>query len=207
MTEAKQPIIIVGLSRSGTSYLSRLLTANGVQMCEWEMHGVEEADIYCVNLVEHLTNAPDESVIPFAHNPSTQFVDRLRWFRSRREGSATWGFKEPMIFEFLPVYAELWPNAKYITCVRNAMSTAWSIKRRLPGAEDMTDQQLIHKLAMRLAHICAVVATSKIQMHYFNYDAEPMREFVALSGYLGLELKGWDTFKAVQSSRSIEFTQ
>lgn len=196
-----EPIIIIGLARSGTTYLARLLEKHDVKMYDWEMLECEEVDIWAANSVEIQRNKPDMAALPFRYAPSGKFIERLKEYHVKRNEGHLWGFKEPQICCLLPAYFEVWPNASYVCCVRNCLSSAWSDKFRHNQLMGAKDEAVMAEYALRLANVARVAAESKINIHLFNYDGNAVCEFLALGQYLGMDLKGWDTFKRSEASR------
>ena len=185
----QRPIIIVGMARSGTTWLARLLHAQGISMWDWDSTHAEDGDIWGWLSAEMLLNKPDYGMIPFAYIPSKDFLDRLRSYGDRRqeEAPAGWGFKEPRISRMLKAFLEVWPRGRYILCLRNPLSVVWSQRAR-KGAS-LTEQQHLRNDTTALANVLACFAGREGDLHVLNYDSDPKVEIAALAEFLKREIR------------------
>ena len=192
---APQVIIIVGLARSGTTYLSRRLHEKGIPMWGWEMTHGEDADVWGLNTVEGVVNPPIENQAPYAYAASDEMLARLVAYKAKREVGCdgAWGFKDPRIVHLLAAYVDVFPSALYVCCIRNPLSIVWSQLKRKPRLVDAPGNYAV--MGLRLAHIAAMQQNHKLNMHWFNYDGNMEDESVALSEKVGVDLElanGWE---------------
>jgi len=198
------PIIIVGMQRSGTSWLARTLHAQGIEMYDWDFSGyAEDGDIWGWNSVEMMDNPPNQNAMPFTHKPSKHFTDRLEAYADFRDKGKPWGFKEPRIAMLLGAYAEIFPAAKYICCVRNILSLIWSQVGRNNNLKAARDSQYLPPVALRICNVAYVAEQQGLDLHFFNYDAEIGAEQEAMSKFLGRSVDLSD-FKRSESRRGYE---
>lgn len=203
----RRPIIIAGMARSGTTFLSKLLHNSGIPMWDWEITHGEDGDLWGWNSVEMIANKPNENTLPFTYVPSPPFIERLRWYRGMREERCSlplWGFKEPRIIRFLQAYIEVFPDALYIFCLRNHLSTIWSQAGR-KAIEGPCGEPVLIPLSMRVAHAGFLSVMHKLDTFWFNYDAEPAAEFAALEAKLGIPLPSHTEFRWKQAGRGLDY--
>ena len=198
------PIIIIGMQRSGTSWLARTLHAQGVEMYDWTFgNHAEDGDIWGWNSVEMLGNPPDQKAMPFGYTPSNHFISRLEAYQDFRDKGKPWGFKEPRMVMLLGAYAQVFPTAKYICCVRNVLSLIWSQIGRNNNIKPARPSQYIAPVVLRMCNVAYVSEQQGLDIHYFNYDAGIEGEQKALNEFLGMEIDLSD-FKRSEASRGYE---
>ena len=191
-------IIIPGIFRSGTTYVTTAIENAGVKMNDWKMQFNEDADIWGWNRCEKLTNEVDGRTVPFSWEPSKDFLERLQWYKDRNEGKS-YGFKEPSIIHMIKAYAMIWPEAKYILCVRSALSSIWSQRAR--GNIETSDLNSLGVYGQHISNFCAVAILHKLNVHFFNYDGDSEQERQGLSDFLGLDIS-FDDWKWSPGYRS-----
>lgn len=151
------PVLVVGMHRSGTSILSRILDDLGLflgrdvdghhesrhfqRINKWMLRetgftwdrpeGIEEAWSR-PGLVEGLADHVDFLL------SSARSASYLGWIRYLRTGSPTnlatpWGWKDPRTSLLLPVWSHLLPEARVLHIVRNGVDVAASLRRRHRG--------------------------------------------------------------------------
>jgi len=138
----KNPLIIIGMHRSGTSLLAQWLYRCGLHIGNELMvaNGANEQgyfeDMDFVRLHENLLKSsalPDTGLtdkdIPELSSPNKENMTRL--LESKDTGSAPWGWKDPRTCLFLPVYRQLLPHAKYILIYRDYKFCVHSLIRRM----------------------------------------------------------------------------
>jgi len=146
-----QPVIIMGMHRSGTTLLARLLDRLGLFLGS-HVEGHHEA-IFFLRLNELILrqaraswDRPDP-ICDFWHHPEIMWMtlhcvesDLLSWrsvqylgwrhffrYRSLARFDRPWGWKDPRNVLTLPLWAELFPGAKIVYIVRHGVDVARSL--------------------------------------------------------------------------------
>lgn len=151
---SKPPVIVVGMHRSGTSLVSRMLTRAGLYM-GFNLDANHEARFFnrynawllssaggrwdtpdCMNYLYR-----DETGVAMAVEylkeqiSSIQTLDYFglkRFFRYRSLERITepWGWKDPRNTVTLPLWLQIFPDAKVVHVVRNGVDAAVSLQKR-----------------------------------------------------------------------------
>lgn len=144
--ELNPPVIVVGMHRSGTSLLSRLLQSMGVHMGADKTVTYESKVFRSLNQqMLHNSSAtwfnPEpmwatlenpESVASEALKLEVQCTTNLRNNYWGTEGCAKklWGWKDPRTTIVLPIWLRLFQDARIVHIVRNGADVADSLLRR-----------------------------------------------------------------------------
>jgi hypothetical protein len=198
-TEVDQPICIIGMHRSGTSMVARLLNLCGVNL------GPEE---------KLLEASPDNAMGHFEHKGFLEIDDAilrcfggswdnppfldvgwendscLRDLFAQAKGlidgfktSALWGWKDPRATLLLPFWKTLLPNLRYIICIRNPLDVARSLGKRdgisLPGGTQLWSRYT-------RAAIENTEGQPRILTFYENFFSNPIDELNRLVNFGGL---------------------
>ena len=170
-------VIITGIHGGGTSFISECVSRAGIPMWGRKADSIhfEDADILEANIacLEEMNLQWHDSVLV---NHNENLYKRLQEYRDSKQGD--YGFKEPRITMLLPVYKKVWPDAKYICCVRNPLNAAMSRKNAYPSIE-VGLKKSINDMAATLKH----------DIHYFNYDGNMNEEERKLSEYIGRKVE------------------
>lgn len=148
------PIIVIGMHRSGTTLLSRLLRKSGVQM-GWLKGNDTDESLFFQNINKSLfriahsywdepkafkyalqndrfKSAAVNAVSSFLKTSSSFFY--FGKLRKKEKGFSTipfrWGWKDPRNTYSLPIWLSLFPNAKVIFIYRNGLDVANSLYTR-----------------------------------------------------------------------------
>jgi hypothetical protein len=157
---ATQPLILLGMHRSGTSLTVRLLVDLGFHMGSWLSRDAEAVHFQRVNRriykaagsdwgqVAALTAAMDteafvaaqatavqrlllrEPVLPGQRAPIVRFFGPSLWSRLEAGQSFAWGWKDPRTALTFPIWAQIFPNARWVHVVRNGIDVSISTHRR-----------------------------------------------------------------------------
>ncbi len=148
------PVIIIGMHRSGTSMVSRLLEELGLFLGNKKQQDHES--IFFVNINDWLLNQSggawdhpqafrylleNEGIRSLAETytryiiNTPQIVSYLGWslylkYRSLQNLDFLWGWKDPRSTFTLPFWLDLFPDAKVIHIYRNGIDVANSLKVR-----------------------------------------------------------------------------
>jgi len=152
---AAPPVLIVGMYRSGTTMLAQMLEQLGLYMGRNLGHGFDEP-LFFVNLndwilqacggrwddpvhLEALQSYPDlRSImadylrVNLCSPRSVSYFGWQNYREFRRHGSlaAPWGWKDPRTTFTLPMWLELFPDARIIHICRNGVDVARSVNKK-----------------------------------------------------------------------------
>ena len=155
-----QPLILLGMHRSGTSLTVRLLADVGLHMGSWLSRDAEAVHFQRVNrriykaagsnwgqvdallaamrspqFVAAQTDAARrallrEPALPGRRAPIVAFFEPERWRRVEAGEPFPWGWKDPRTALTLPIWARIFPQARWVNIVRNGVDVAISTHRR-----------------------------------------------------------------------------
>jgi LPS sulfotransferase NodH len=150
----RPPIIVVGMHRSGTSLLCRLLGMMGIHLGRDlgennESHHLQGINKHTLRAVGADWNTP-EPVIKAMQEPAftaaqaayyrthvfagvggMRYWGIRRWLALRRGGGLPlWGWKDPRTSLTLPAWLRLFPQAYVVHIIRNGIDVAISLHRR-----------------------------------------------------------------------------
>ena len=203
--DLKNPIIIPGTTRAGTTLISEALVRAGVDMYgDWCMPYCEDADTWSYGVAEIKINPPSMAQFPHKYDASLAFTDRLKGYAKRRRKQAKdsgkrWGFKDPIISRIMQPYLDVFPDAKWIFCVRNGLSCVWSQRKR--GHMEHDDFGGLTRHTSYMFNFLTCMGMAGIEPFLYNYDGVQEDEEEALSEWLGFEVKFAEAFKRSVQSR------
>ena len=147
----KAPVVycILGMHRSGTSLLTRLLSLLGVELGPdahlmaptkfnptgfWEHEGIVALNDELLARLGGRWQEPPPLAPGWERDPA---LDDLRekaraLVAADFAGRAEWGFKDPRTCLTLPFWKTLLPPMRYILCVRNPADVAHSLEHAMP---------------------------------------------------------------------------
>ncbi|HMD84918.1 MAG TPA: sulfotransferase [Terriglobia bacterium] len=172
MNELSSPIIVIGMHRSGTSMVSRMLEATGLFLGH-KKEGNNES-LFFLEIDRWLisqSGASWENPAPIRYLlenrqiramtvdymrryliDSPRVISFLGWknylqHRSLFKMPAPWGWKCPWTTFTLPLWRDLFPNAKVLHIYRHGVDVANSLRKRTLGTLEQTPaQDLYYKL-------------------------------------------------------------
>lgn len=177
----EDPVIVLGMHHSGTSILAEILHRFGVFM-QANMHHHESK--FFVDLNDRVIMGGGAN---WARNPIMPVAEvlakreearkriakhaRLKYLDAGYDGESRWGFKDPRTCVTLPLFAELYPDARYLHILRNendvATSLAASDKRGL-GIEPERE----FWIALQRQHVDRVREYGSRQRYYHEFCYE-----------------------------------
>jgi len=198
--ERDDVICIVGMHRSGTSMVARLLNLCGLYLGpeelllgpnrgnpqgHFEHMGFLEID---EALMRHfgggLYNLPPVES-GWENDPS---IEALRRKAQALIGTfadhAPWGWKEPRTTLLLPFWKKLIPNIRFVVCVRSPLEVANSLNKR--EAMPIQEGAFLWNLYMQSA-VRNTVGSLRMMTFYEDFFYEPMVEMERLLEFCGLE--------------------
>jgi len=155
-----QPLILLGMHRSGTSLMVRLLADVGVHMGSWLSRDAESVHFQRLNrriyadtgsrwgqadpliramhsqdFIERQTSATRRALFhdrSFLRRKAVieDFFGRELWAKVCQSESFTWGWKDPRTSLTFPIWLRLFPQARCVHVLRNGIDVAISIHRR-----------------------------------------------------------------------------
>lgn len=169
------PVIVIGMHRSGTSALTRLLQQSGLFMGRGASRNEEAAFTNAVNewlfrqasatwdrpesiddllADDHVWPCLVDYVTGIARGPAAaRFLGAGRWLRYRRldRVAEPWGWKDPRTTWTLPLWLELFPDARVLHIVRHGVPVAESLRvRRERAVGRRVDRYRNRRLPARL---------------------------------------------------------
>ncbi len=151
MMISQQPIIILGMHRSGTSILAEILGNLGVFLGnDQNIHKESKFFLESNNLLLNVAHANWDYPLLFENliNEKTSANAAVNLLKSLVNNNSfknfwgmknlltlnyrkiIWGWKEPRTTITFPIWHKLYPNAKYIFIIRNGVDVAFSLKNR-----------------------------------------------------------------------------
>lgn len=210
------PIIILGMHRSGTSMITRLLHLCGLylgQEKDMMKPQPENPEGYWENW--KITRFNDEMLEKMGGNyhqpphlaPGWLNDELFAGMKHRAKGLFTefetqplWGWKDPRSMLLLDLWNEMFPDARYILCIRNPAETAESLaKRKLHGIDFSAGLKLwqdYHENMLRVLKPEQLVIT-----HYMSYFYNPDAELRRVLDLLKVEASETQIKAAVQTVR------
>lgn len=141
--ELSPPVIVIGMHRSGTTLVSRILSECGIQMgdtvernnesvCFLQINDIllRKCNASWINPNRFLAKLHDDSFIYSISELANKEMKTRFHFHGVVEPGQMWGWKDPRTTLTLPVWLQLFPNAQVIFIVRNGIDVALSLKRR-----------------------------------------------------------------------------
>ncbi len=186
MNAANPPIIVVGMHRSGTSMVTRALDAFGVflgarkeinhealfflRLNEWLLEQVG-ASWDRPALAAELLDVPAvrgiavDALRGFVTSPrAVRYLGLARYMRCRGLARMTepWGFKDPRATLTLPLWLDLFPEARVVFVHRHGVDVAHSLVTRMERQLEATRRRLAEhgRLPERVARVGARIADS-----------------------------------------------
>lgn len=190
------PVIVVGMHRSGTSALTRVLDILGVDLGSADdLLGPKEdnPDGFWEN--RHLVQAHDDLIArmggrwdepPLLDQLASiddfdEWVGRCANVVESFEGEFP-GFKDPRASLLLPLWNIIWPNAKVVVTVRRPQAVALSLEKR-EGFEAEKSAQLW----LRYNFEALSMASDPIVARFEDLIEEPSATIASVASAIGLE--------------------
>ncbi len=194
-------ICMIGMHRSGTSMIARLLERCGLYLGpadqlvgpdvgnplgHFEHVGFHEIDDA---LLEHLGGSwhtPPPLNAEWEHDASLEGIrQRSKALLQTFSGRSLWGWKDPRTTILLPFWMSLIPGLRFVICVRSPLEVARSLEKR--DGMSIGAGAYLWKRYMR----AAIVYTEKyprIFTFYEDFFRNPLDEISRLVKFCGLEM-------------------
>jgi hypothetical protein len=202
-------VCVLGMHRSGTSLLMRLLNFLGVELGPAErLQGPttanptgywEHRDIRTINdeiLLRLGGSWRDPPAFPYQWEARADFDDLRAQATAIAErdfpAASTWGFKDPRTCLTLPFWLGLFPAMQYVLCIRHPVDVALSMENS-PRLE-YQGVTLAHALSLWPRYVAASIASTIDRRRcYVRYDdliERPSEEIARVEMEIGLEGAG-----------------
>ncbi len=195
------PVLIVGMHNSGTSILAEIIHDCGIFLCPDMRHHECRYFTHFVHddlMLGSQERWADLPMMPvdqvLAMKPQVAELIRRYWIadyiRYGYDGKSPWGLKDPRLCIFLPLYLELFPDAKVVHIHRNPDDVAASLTRRpKTGLGIRTDLDFWKQLTAAYHDRCDEYVPKFRNHHRLSYEAlctdrekvvQPLLEFLEL---------------------------
>jgi hypothetical protein len=154
------PVIVLGMGRSGTSYLSSFLGSNSVDLgsnliapsAENPRGYFEDSEIVAFHrgLLRRLRATPDwdgmtGELLPHADLAAEEKEQALRILQRLAKPGRLWGWKDPRTAHFIRFWLELLPEAKLIVPLRHPLEILYSYLKRVATIDTLIDVKQIFR--------------------------------------------------------------
>ncbi|TMA98239.1 MAG: hypothetical protein E6J74_01890 [Deltaproteobacteria bacterium] len=139
-------VCIVGMHRSGTSMIARLLHQCGLDLGpaerllkadatnplgHFEHRGFLDIDRQLLKHFKATWREPPELQAGWHLDPGLKpLLSEAKALAATFDGRSPWGWKEPRASLFLPFWKEAIPNMRFVICIRNPLEVARSLETR-----------------------------------------------------------------------------
>ncbi len=193
------PVALVGMHRSGTSMVARLLRQAGLNFGPDEalMPPAEEnpegffEHLEFVRLNDEVLNAagagwdcPPSAEFDWSDAALEPFRERARSLASELATNSQWGWKDPRTTLLIPFWRSALGPITTVAVVRNPLEVVTSLHRR-NGFSIALSLTLWRIYAERLLQ--DTTPTDRLVTHYDAYFLEPRREIARILDFLGLQ--------------------
>jgi hypothetical protein len=210
--ERPDVVCILGMHRSGTSLLTKILNLVGLYLSPAHLSVQPAADnpkghwehseIVSLNeaVLERFGGSWDEPPqLPLDWEKSSLIEDLKQRAQSliddQFSGVPLWGWKDPRTCITLPFWQQLLPNMRYVICLRNPSDVAGSLQSRNDFSAEKSS-----RLWFRYVHSAFQHSEGKPRLVVFYEDLmnHPLRETQRLADFLGTpEMLQQEDVKAV----------
>lgn len=194
--DAATPIFIVGMPRTGTTLLERILgNSPGITLCgelnDLRMQYKWASDYYCPGFYDRhaLARAPQVDYALLGR----RYLDHVKW---RAPGSTRFTDKNPGNFQMIGAILKALPQAKIIHLSRDPADACFSNLKELFAANaysysyDLAELAAHHRNYTRLmAHWHAIAPGRVLDVRYEDLVSEPEPQTERVMRYLGLPYK------------------
>src|SRR5262245_55388006 len=140
------PVCIAGMHRSGTSLVAKLLNQSGLYLGDpddlvpsslynsdghWEHRRFVELSDEIMNEVGAGWDVPPSTSVDWTRIVALpRLTQKAEALLAEFRGREPWGWKDPRATVTLPFWLHFWPDLQIITCVRNPLEVALSLRQR-----------------------------------------------------------------------------
>jgi hypothetical protein len=192
-------VCILGMHRSGTSFITRALRSLGVYLGpDTHTIGPREDNPQGFSEHQHLTHLNDEMLIALGGNWHTPPPLPTGWetdpgldefaARARRvldldfASSPLWGWKDPRTCLTLPFWQRLLPSMRYVICIRSPLAVAQSLQARDGFPIEKGASLWVDHTAAALSHTSG---RPRLLVAYDDAIDQPEVELERLAAFIG----------------------
>ena len=198
-THGPDIVCVLGMHRSGTSLLTRILNLIGlylgsgqvsIQPAEDNPKGHwEHSDIVSLNdaILERYGGSWDEPPLLPPDWETASLLDDLRQraqvlIEDQFAGVHLWGWKDPRSCLTLPFWQQLVPEMRYVICLRNPVDVALSLRHRNSFSSEKSSSLWFHYVNSAFEH---TEGKPRLVVFYEDLMNNWLRELQRLSDFLG----------------------
>ena len=193
-------VCILGMHRSGTSALTRVLNLIGVDLGSEEVLTTEpvadnpkgyweHGEITAISdaILKRYGGSWDEPPLLPSGWETAPAIDDLRQqaqqlIQNQFAGIQLWGWKDPRTCLTLPFWQQLLPNMRYIICLRNPVDVARSLEQRDSLSAEKSSNLWLTYISSALSH---TEGKPRLLIFYEDLMDDCLRELPRLAGFLG----------------------
>lgn len=199
VTPVSSPVAIVGMHRSGTSMVAKLLQQAGLNLGEeadlmppaeenpegfYEHLGFVRLNDEVLNAARAGWDCPPLPDVDWGSGRFEHFRERARNLAGPLQSAPAWGWKDPRTSLTLPFWRSALGPLRTVVVVRNPLEVVTSLHRR-NGFSLALGLTLWQIYAERI--LADTSQDARLVTHYDAYLFDPGREIDRLLGWLGLE--------------------
>jgi hypothetical protein len=199
-------IAVIGMHRSGTSLVARLLNLIGVPFGRqetmlppqpdnptgyWEQRAVMELNDELLAVLGSAWDDPAGLPRGWEAAPELEpFAERARRLVEEHYGDLPeWGFKDPRLSILLPFWLRVVPDLSFVVCVRNPVDVTHSLERREGSMGGTAADLWLHYTAAALRHTSG---RPRLVVAYEDFYMRPREAVERLARFAGHELAELD---------------
>lgn len=190
--ESQVPVFVVGMPRTGTTLLERIVASHSQAsgagelqtMAQIARHGLSDAPVYLLR--DFASGLEPESLQRYAE----YYLDTLQRDQANTERIVD---KLPLNYQHIGLIVSLFPNAKIIHAIRHPLDTCLScyfqVFGHLPWASDLQSIATVYRLYREyMAHWARVLPENRIlDVHYEDLIENPEQQARRIIDHIGLE--------------------
>lgn len=200
----REPVCVLGFSRSGTSLTTRVLSLLGLYLGPeedmlpssetdnregyWEPRWINELNDEILGVLGQPWWQPLVAEPEWPERPEmAPLRERARMLVAEKfAGERRWGFKDPRTPLTLPFWRQVVPDMSYVICLRNPVDAVASLQRRPePTLSVRTWGELWLEYTARA--LKETTGQRRMLVFYEDFFRDPRTEIERLAGFLGLD--------------------
>jgi hypothetical protein len=204
----EEPLIIVGMHRSGTSIMSDLLMEAGVYLGGSQVDQYQESMHFsranramlgeaAAQLFEFGWAAPKRrAFIEARRGYAEEAAKELPRFLSERKGEPVWGWKDPRTSLTLDVWLSIFPNARVLHILRDGRTVALSLADRDELEPSFALALWAHHVAEAERSMGGLPEERRLTVRYEDFVALPKEVLGKMLAFAGIDIEVTDEMVA-----------